>query len=293
MSETQDTMDRRIGDQRIADQAMPDQVIGELNYLEPMAEKPRTLAYDPAEGEARTNAAYAPHRVEISNLRAARIAPTLDREGFALVRRRSAVSGFTDEDEVRRVYYPESARIIQEATGADRVVIFDHTIRRRIAGAVDRAAGTPRQPVARVHVDHTEHSGPQRVRDLMGDEAEALLRGRVEIVNLWRPIRGPLEDAPLAMCDARSVAPEELVASDLVYRDRSGETYGVLFNPRHRWSYVPAMREDEALLLKVYDSARDGQARFSPHTAFEDPTAPDHKLPRESIEVRALVFHAA
>ncbi len=267
-----------------------EQVVGEFNYLVPMSEKPRTLAYDPPAGVARTNAVHEVHRVPVRDLRLERDRPTLDREGFALIRRRSAVSGFTDEEEVHTVYYPESARIIQEATGAERVVIFDHTIRRRVPGAVDRSAGTPRQPVSRVHVDHTEWSGPQRVRDLMGEEAEALLRGRVEIVNLWRPITGPLEDAPLAMCDARSVAPEELVASDLVYRDRKGETYSVLFNPRHRWFYAPRMGTDEALLLKVYDSAKDGRARFSPHSAFEDPTAPADRLPRESIEIRALAF---
>jgi hypothetical protein len=269
-----------------------DQVVGELNYLRPMAVKPYTLAYDPAPGEVRTNIENEPHQVAIANLREMAVPPTLDREGFALIRAPSAVSGFADEAEVERVYHPESARLIQEATGADRVVIFDHTIRRRMEGVADRAPGTPRQPVARVHVDHTEGSGPQRVRDLMGDEAEALLRGRVEIVNLWRPIRGPLEDAPLAMCDARTIAPEELVASDLIYRDRRGETYSVIFSPRHRWFYAPRMEADEALLLKVYDSARDGRARFSPHTAFIDPTAPADKLPRESIEVRALMFHA-
>jgi hypothetical protein len=115
----------------------------------------------------------------------------------------------------------------------------------------------------------------------------------VQVINLWRPIRGPLRDAPLAVCDAGSVAPGDLVPSDLVYRDRVGETYGVTYNPAHRWFYVPRMRPDEALLLKCYDSETDGRARFAPHTAFDDPTAPADVLPRESIEVRTLVFHAA
>jgi hypothetical protein len=144
-----------------------------------------------------------------------------------------------------------------------------------------------------VHVDHTERSGPQRVRDFFGDEAGELLRGRVQVINVWRPIRGPLQDAPLAVCDAGSVAPGDLVPADLVYRDRVGETYGVRFNPEHRWYYVPDMQPDEALLLKCYDSETDGRARFAPHTAFDDPTAPADKLPRESIELRTLVFHEA
>jgi hypothetical protein len=177
-------------------------------------------------------------------------------------------------------------------TGASRVFVFDHTVRRRVAGVADRAAGAPRQPVGRVHVDHTEQSGPQRIRDLLGEQAEDLLRGRAQVVNIWRPIRGPLRDAPLAVCDAGSVAADDLIASDLVYRDRVGETYSVRYRPQHRWFYVPEMRGDEVLLLKCYDSATDGRARFAPHSAFLDPTAPDVVLPRESIELRTFVFHA-
>jgi hypothetical protein len=169
--------------------------------------------------------------------------------------------------------------------------VFDHTVRRRIWGAEDRAAGTLRQPVGRVHNDYTDTSAPQRVRDLMGAEAEALLQRRYEIINVWRPITGPLRDAPLAVCDARTVDPSDWVPSALIYRDRKGEIYAVHHNPAHRWLYVSDMMPDEALLLKCFDSARDGRARFAPHTAFEDPTAPADKLPRESIELRTLVFH--
>src|SRR5262249_5181934 len=197
-------------------------------------------------------------RVVIRNARPTLAQFALDVEGFGLVRQPSKVGDFYDEAEVKHAYYAEAERILEEVTGADRVFIFDHTLRRRVPGAEDRRSGVPRQPVPRVHVDHTERSGPQRVRDLFPDEAERLLRGRVQTINLWRPIRGPLEDMPLAVCDARSVSPEELVASDLVYRDRTGETYAVLFHPRHRWFYVPRMQTDEVLLLKCYDSLNDG-----------------------------------
>jgi hypothetical protein len=160
-----------------------------------------------------------------------------------------------------------------------------------VQGAADRDGGL-RQPVARVHVDHTAKSGPQRVRDLIPDEAEELLKGRVQIINLWRPIRGPLLDSPLAVCDARTVKSGELVASDLVYPNRVGETYSVKYNPDHQWFYVPRMTADEALLLKCFDSKTDGRARFAPHSAFIDPTTPADAPPRESIELRTLVFHA-
>jgi hypothetical protein len=191
---------------------------------------------------------------------------------------------------VRAVYYPEAEEALKQATEADRVFIFDHTVRRRVPGAEDRRTG-PRQPATRVHVDHTAKSGPQRVRDWFPEEAEQLLRGRVQIINLWRPIRGPLRDAPLAVCDAQTVSPNDLVPSDLIYPHRVGEIYGVKYNPAHRWFYVAEMRADEVLLLKCYDSELDGRARFLPHTAFIDPTTPSDAPPRESIELRALVFH--
>jgi hypothetical protein len=266
-------------------------VEGVFHYLAPMAEKPRNYTYDPPPGVARSNAVSEPHSMPVYDVRPVASELSVDGEGIQLVEQRSAVRGFEDEEEIRRVYYPEAERLVASATGASRVVVFDHTIRRRQPGAVDRAVGTPRQPVTRVHNDYTEISGPQRVRDLMGNEAEALLKKRFAVINVWRPIRGPLQDAPLAVCDAGSTAPDDFVGSDLVYRDRTGETYAVKYNPRHRWYYVPDMREDEALLLKCYDSARSGIARFAPHSAFEDPTAPADKLPRESIELRTLVFY--
>jgi hypothetical protein len=263
-------------------------VEGILNYLAPMAEKPMNLAYDPPAGMPRTNSVSEPHLMRIYDARAVAGQLSLDAEGLAVLERPSAVMNFYDEDELRRVYYPEAERLVAEVTGASRVVVFDHTIRRRVAGGVDRAPGTPRQPVMVVHNDYTVKSGPQRVRDLMGDETEELLRHRVEIVNVWRPIRGPLRDAPLAICDATSVAFADFVPSDLVYRDRVGETYRVRYNPAQRWFYVPEMRTDEVVLIKCYDSPEGGRARFTAHTAFDDPTAPAGVPPRESIDLRSL-----
>lgn len=268
-------------------------VDAQLHYLVPMAETPRTYTYDPPAGIARSNAAYEARRLPIHDARSIASDISLDRQGFAVVRHQSAVHDFYDDDEVRDVYYPEVEQVIAKLTGADRVYIFDHTQRRRVNGVADRTPGTPRQPATRVHVDHTAKSGPQRVRDFLGAEADALLRGRVQVINLWRPIRGPLRDAPLAVCDAQSVKSSDLVPSELVYPNRVGEIYGVTYNPTHRWFYVPEMQEDEALLLKCYDSTTDGRARFAPHTAFDDPTAPADVLPRESIEIRTLVFHSA
>jgi len=137
---------------------------------------------------------------------------------------------------VKRVYYREAEKLVAAATGARWVLVFDHTVRKKIYGVADRTPGLPRQPATRVHNDYTERSGPQRVRDLTGEAAEALLRRRFAVINVWRPIRGPLYDSPLALCDANSTRAEDFVASDLMFRDRIGETYSVKYNPAHRCS---------------------------------------------------------
>jgi hypothetical protein len=268
-------------------------VHGEVTYLAKMAEKPHTYAYDLPPGQPRTNMVPDVRTLPIYDMRPLGSEMSLDREGFLLFDAPTEAGDLYDEDELRRVYYPEAERLIADATGGNRVVVFDHTIRRRTHGAEDRTPGIPRQPVTRIHGDYTETSGPQRVRDLMGAEADDLLDRRFAIVNVWRPIRGPLFDAPLAVCDATSLAEGDLVAQDLIYRDRSGEIYGLTYNPAHRWYYAPAMQVDEALLLKCFDSARDGRARFMPHTSFADPNAPADMLPRESIELRTLAFFDA
>jgi hypothetical protein len=266
-------------------------VTAELNYLAPTSGKPRTYAFDPPPGEPKTTALPEPHQVPIFDARLITGSISLDREGFALVRHPTAVRNFLDDREVTTVYYPAAEAFIRATLKADRVLIFDHTVRKRVEGAPDIRGAGPRQPATRVHVDQTEASGPNRVREHLPDEAEELLKGRVQVINLWRPIRGPLRDAPLAMCDGQTVVHDDLVASDLIYPNRRGETYSVKYNPNHRWFYFPEMTADEALLLKCYDSAADGRTRFGPHTAFIDPTAPADAPPRESIELRALVFH--
>jgi hypothetical protein len=266
-------------------------VEGVVNYFKPSPVKPRTYTYNPPPpGEPMSTVVSEPYTVAIHDVRPVLPQISLDREGFDLIRFAPTMADFDDDEAVKAAYYPEVERAVKDATGADRVFIFDHTIRRHIRGTYDDRIG-PRQPVARIHVDHTVASGPQRVRDFLPDEADELLRGRLQIINLWRPIRGPVRDFPLAVCDASTVRFDDLVAADHIYRHRVGETYQVLYNPAHRWFYVPEMRTDEALLLKCYDSRTDGTARFAPHTAFVDPTTPVDAAPRHSIEVRTLVFH--
>ncbi len=260
-----------------------------LTYMDRPAAKPYTLAYDPAPGEQQTNATYAAHEVAVRDGRGIADELSLDVEGFELKPHRSSVTDYDDEALVSSLGHAEAARLVADATGADWVHVFDHTIRKRMPDVDDRTPGAPRQPAIRVHDDYTEWSGPQRVRDVLPKDAERLLGRRYAFVNVWRPINHPALEWPLAVCDERSIAPEDLIALDLVYKDRRGEIYAAAYNPEHRWFYFPDMQLDEALLIKCYDSRRD-VARFVIHSAFEDPTSPIDAPFRESIEYRTIAF---
>ncbi len=192
-------------------------VTAELNYLAPTPGKPRTYAFDPPPGEPKSTALPEPHNVPIFDARLIAGNLSLDREGFALVRHPTIVKDFYDDKEVRSVYYPAVEAFLKATLKADRVFIFDHTVRKRVEGVADVRGAGPRQPATRVHVDQTDKSGANRVREHLPDEAEELLKGRVQVINVWRPIRGPLRDAPLAMCDGQTVEAGDLVAlrSDL------------------------------------------------------------------------------
>ncbi len=260
-----------------------------LNYLRPSQEKPTRWIIDPPAGQPQWNGVADPHEVTIEDARDHSERWSLDRNGFALWREPTWVGNFYSPAEVTSVYYPEVEQFLRRALGAARVHVFDHNVRNATRYAVGDQ--TVREPALRVHNDYTFGSAPRRVRDLLGDEANELLRHRFAIVNVWRPIRGPVLDAPLALCDANSFNQADLLATDLVYADRTGETYSVAYSPRHRWYYFPRMQPDEVLLIKCFDSATDGRARLSFHTAFQDPTTPADAPRRESIEVRTLVFY--
>jgi hypothetical protein len=267
-----------------------DAVHAALGFTRRSAEVQYTYTYDPPEGQKRTNIVQDEEPVWIADARDHGF--TLDANGFELIQHKTAVRDFWDEAQTLALGHPEAAEIVKAATGARRVVVFDHTLRRRLSGVEDRTKGVPRQPAGRVHVDQTVTSGPQRVRDLMGDEAEALLQGRAAIINVWRPIARPALDWPLAVADAQSVdIANDLIPSQLRFPHRTGEIYGVAHNPAQRWYSVRRQRPDEALLIKCWDSDESGVARFAPHGAFEDPTTPVGTPPRESIEFRTIAFY--
>ena len=213
---------------------------------------------------------------------------SLEANGFVLVEHKTKVRDFFDAQELQAVYYPEVEQLIKANSAAARVVIFDHTLRSGDEG--EREEKLIREPVLSAHNDYTEWSGPNRVREFLPDEAESLLARRFAIIQVWRAINQPIESNPLALADAKSVAMEDLLVAERRYPHRVGQTYRLKFSPEHRWFYFPRMRRDEALVFKVYDSEKDGRARFTPHTSFSDPASPPDAPPRQSIEVRAFAF---
>jgi hypothetical protein len=280
---------RRMIARTLRHRTSSDDIAAEFLYLKPMQARPRNYTHTPPPGELQSNAVYETRRKTVHNLRALPDATSLDVQGFTLLHEPTTVENWYDEGTVRSVYYPAVECLLKELTGAARVLAFDHITRRRLSAPTPHGEVSSRQPIRQAHVDYTPLSGLETARRYAGD-ALSLLDGRVRIINVWRPLRGPLYDAPLAVCDARTVDPKDLVATDLVYPDKVWETYSVTFNPAQQWFYAPGMMPDELLLFKCFDSETDGRARFTPHAAFDDPTVTADVMPRESIEARALIF---
>jgi len=266
----------------------PDTIEATLNYIVDDGTKVFTITAGAGGQDTRSGGTPDSRRVVMHNGRPQARDFALERDGFRFVRHDTKVADFYDENEIRRVYYPEMEALIKAESGASRVVVFDHTL--RTADDDLRESKKIREVVRRVHNDYTEWSGPQRVRDLLPDEADDLLQRRFAIIQVWRPIGYPVETFPLAICDARSLSPDNLVISERRYPNRIGQTYAITYNPAHQWFWFPRMRREEALVFKVYDSLKDGRARWTAHTAFDDPTSPPHARPRESIEIRTLAF---
>ena len=283
-------MDTSIAHFSKGERPRPASVIAPLLYLGRSPGVPISYVGEPPAGAPADNSEYLPRPVLIHDARALAALLDLDRNGFELWHAPSRVGDFLDEEELGRRYYPEVEELALAATGGAEAHVFDHLVRRREFGRPPMTLGARKGPFAgpagRVHVDYTEASGATRFGMVLGGTKPT---GRFAIVNVWRSIgNAPVLDTPLALCDARSVQPEDLVRSELRYPARTGEIYLVRHRPQHLWSFVSEMRREEAWVFKQYDSDR-GVARFVPHAAFDHPDMPPDAPPRQSIEARVLV----
>lgn len=267
-------------------------VAGSLSYLVPQAEKPYQYMYTPRPGILRENCRYEQRTCAITNARALPAPMTLESNGFELLDSASRVNDFYDPIALAETYFDEVEELARSLTGGSRAVVFDHQLRMREPGRPPLAFGRPGDgsapaAVGRVHIDYSEASGKRRLALTIPTAAP---EQAFVILNFWRPILYPAIDTPLAVCDARSIAPEQLVASNIIYPNRTGEIYLATYSPTHRWYYYPAMAPGEVLVFKHYDSRSGAVTRGTPHCAFDDPTMPPHAPLRRSIEARCLVL---
>ena len=289
------TLNKKNGEMAQVGESMepPNSVRGVFTYVVNDGGKP--VARNNADGRIDyLNVSLEEHEVPVHNGRMQSDRFSLEQHGFQLVKHESAVTEFRDEAELDAVYRPELEQLIKDETGASRVHLFDNTLRTGDEDSSD--AKWMRETVNHVHNDYTNWSAPQRVRDLLPDEAEELLQCRFAVIQGWRAIRSPVEKTPLAMCDARSISSGDLIVMERRRPEgpgstkRVGELYHLAFNPNHRWHYFPEMTSDEVLIFKTFDSDLNSQSRFTAHAAFDDPTSRPNAPERVSIDVRALAF---
>ena len=266
-------------------------VPGVLQFTVRTGEMPVTQVSDGGGRNDPKTGTYEMKEVAVHNARPKAEEFDLEIQGFSFMKHETSVTDFTDDEQVKGIYYPELEELLRGATGAEKILIFDHTI--RIGDPEKRAALGVRDPVRNAHNDFTDESAPQRVRDLLSpEEAEERLKRRFTSINVWRPLTGPVKIDPIAICEWGSLGPDDMIVARRVYNDRVGSILNLSYNPNQRWHYFPDMEANEVILLKCFDSERDGRARWTAHAAFEDPAGPDPNLPaRESIEVRTLLFY--
>ena len=265
-------------------------VRAKLNYTFDNGKEPDYYFYDPDPSVQLNPPGTDVHEVPIFDAWSIKADISADREGFEHHAFDPSFQQFDDDEAVKNAFYDQIIAFVKKHTGAARVVVFDHTIRKRLPADLSAQTTVQRPAVMLVHSDYTIASGPQRVRDVLPDEADALLDRRVAFYNVWKPLTSPVEELPLAMCDATTHADDDMLRMNLKYSERTGEIYVMRHSPGHRWYYFPDMQPDQALLLKTFDSEADGRARFMGHTAFEDPTTRADAKKRESIEVRTMAF---
>jgi len=222
--------------------------------------------------------------------------PSVDDEGFAIVKHQSAVTDFYDTPQITETYYNEIISLLKTQLRATEVIIFDHNQRSKVRAQ----AGQPeiRTPVAAAHVDYTETSGPTRSAEILKTAQKTQYKhNRLVLINAWRPIIGPAQDFPLAICSSTSVDDLDLVKTDIHHFSEtdlktprhSGQIYSLKHNENHNWYYYPDMQNNEVLLLRNWDSEKPALHGYTPHTGFQNSLAPVDFIPRESIEIRTLV----
>jgi hypothetical protein len=256
-----------------------------INYVARNATRPRYYAND----HSRDLLEIDQRAMPIANARG--LAPSLNVEGYSLVSHHSTVTDFTDKNQVWNLYRAEIAALIATVSGADDVQVNAPGILRFSEKSTTAGMLNNSMPARFAHVDITDGTATDFA---LRSAPKGKIVRRHAHYNIWRAISGPPQDVPLAVCDARSVDSEDLIAADAIF-DETGkpewsfESWVVAHNPAHRWHWFADMTVDEALVFKTNDSDA-AFAHCVPHVAFDDPNCPADSPARASIEMRAIAF---
>jgi hypothetical protein len=258
-----------------------------LPYAAAMAVRPRFHAND----HSRDVLALERLPMWVTNARRVEPPPALEREGFEIVRHRSSIADFRDSAEGER-HVGEIRELLLEVSGADVVAVTPHGVLRFSERSSDSGQLDNSRPARFVHVDVSDATAA-----IFAAQANPHPDRRIRRFcqyNVWRAFSPPPQDAPLAVCDARSVELEDLVPADAVFDVRDApewifEALVVRGNPRHRWFYFRDMNRDEVLVFKTNDSDRS-RSHCVPHVAVDDTSCPPGAPPRASIEMRGTAY---
>jgi len=260
-------------------------VVAEINFVVPSESKPQIFVDENGEKGFRYELSREARAVAVRNIRPVKNEFELMRDGLKFLRQETSISDFTCFKDLRCLYDSELVTLLREQANAKKVIVFDHTLR------LDDGNETDRKPVRHAHGDYTRNSGPQRLLDLLSEaEAANWTQRHYGIINIWRPINGRVETAPLAFVEPHTLAPGDLVETDLIYPDRTGEIFELAFNPNHSWIFLADQEIEEVTIFKTFDSADGYRQKVAPHTAFDLPESGCVVRPRQSIESRALVL---
>jgi len=226
------------------------------------------------------------HHMTIHNARPRHAAGDLDLDdsGFILVEHESQVTDFRDKTQIADVYFAEMRDLILAQTGAAAAfsVQFYQVRSAEPAHFFDAYS-------LYMHCDFSPNGwtrlAQQFIRAAGADTGYSSEEWDFALYNLWRPVGGAVEQDPLVLIDASTLARSDIVEYSPIEDRDDGRAALPLFNPGQTLYYVPDMRPNEVLVFKQMDS-RPGRALVCPHTSFHDPTARPDARARESIDIR-------
>ncbi|KAK4206324.1 hypothetical protein QBC37DRAFT_459795 [Rhypophila decipiens] len=245
------------------------------------------------DGQPRSNLIFDKRRVAFGDARGREDVFTLDKNGFCFVKMPDLNIDLHDTQALRSVFIADMEKWLKNMFQADMVQVFDYTLRQVKPLGYRYNDVEPRPPANAAHIDQTPNAAARRLTLHQHENLTELYKGRVQLVNVWRALNGPLDDSLLSVCDARTIESEDLMAHDLVFPHYVGENFQLKHNPKQRWYFLNGMQANEAILFKNFDSMTDGRARLCPHGSFrrEPPKLDEKQIMRASIEIRAIIFH--